>query len=129
MPIERISAKLFRTHRYSVEDAEKYMIDEGGHVAHWCPGCNTWHHFAVDRPFKNNGARWSWDGNLDAPTFNPSMNIRIGPMPTVPEGRPDAGQIKVCHYFLHGGNIQFLGDSTHALAGQTVPLPDLPEKL
>jgi len=32
---------------------------------------------------------------------------------------------EVCHYFLKGGMLQFLGDCTHTLAGQTVPLPEL----
>ena len=119
MSMTLVSPKLFRTHRHE-------PTNSGGHLAHWCPGCNDTHEFAVERPFRN-GARWSFDGNVDAPTFNPSMNIRIGPMPTVPEGRPDAGQMRVCHYFLHAGKIQYLGDCTHAMAGQTIDLPDLPD--
>lgn len=31
-----------------------------------------------------------------------------------------------CHSFLHNGQWQFLGDSAHHLAGQTVPMVDLP---
>ena len=30
----------------------------------------------------------------------------------------------VCHSFVVNGQIQFLPDCTHALAGQTVPIPD-----
>lgn len=86
-------------------------------IGHWCPACNQLHAFAVDEPFRNR-ARWTWDGNTTKPTFNPSMNIRIGPY--------SDNSMKVCHYFLHGGKLQFLGDCTHALAGQTVDLPDLP---
>jgi hypothetical protein len=33
----------------------------------------------------------------------------------------------VCHSFVTDGRIQFLGDCTHALANQTVELPDLPD--
>ncbi|WP_241754456.1 hypothetical protein [Cupriavidus basilensis] len=33
----------------------------------------------------------------------------------------------VCHSFVTDGRIQFLGDCTHALAGQTVPLAEFPE--
>jgi hypothetical protein len=33
---------------------------------------------------------------------------------------------KVCHVFIKAGMIQFLGDCTHALAGQTVPIPAWP---
>ncbi|MCZ4340562.1 hypothetical protein O4H52_03015 [Sphingomonadaceae bacterium G21617-S1] len=48
---------------------------------------------------------------------------------------PDAGQIDedghrappaVCHSFVRNGQIEFLSDCTHALAGQTVPLPPFP---
>ena len=31
---------------------------------------------------------------------------------------------KVCHSFVTNGRIQYLGDCTHKLAGQTVDLPD-----
>lgn len=78
------------------------------------------HDFAVEAPFRN-GAKWSFDGNGDAPTFNPSMNIGVGPFPN--------GQTKRCHYFLHSGMIQYLSDCTHAMAGQTVPVPDVPEEV
>lgn len=94
--------------------------------SHWCPACDERHNFYVDRP-TNKGARWTFDGNVEMPTFTPSMNIRRGPRPIVPKGRTDAGQVDVCHYFLRNGEIQFLGDCTHALAGKTVPLPKFPE--
>lgn len=100
----------------------------GGGYAHWCPACEEAHVYATDNP-QRNGAKWTFDGNLDRPTFTPSMLIRIGPRPTVPEGRPDAGQVDVCHYFLTAGSIQYLADCTHALKGQTIPLPDLPPHL
>lgn len=46
-------------------------------------------------------------------------------MPSVPLGRPDAGKTHVCHSFIRDGRIEFLSDCTHALAGQTVDLPDI----
>ena len=33
---------------------------------------------------------------------------------------------KVCHTFVTDGRIQYLGDCTHALAGQTVDMIDWP---
>ena len=33
----------------------------------------------------------------------------------------------VCHSFVTDGRIQFLADCTHALAGQTVDLPEWPK--
>jgi hypothetical protein len=86
--------------------------------AHWCPACEAMHDFAVEQPFRN-GALWSFNGDGDAPTFSPSMNIAVGPFPD--------GSIKRCHYILTAGRIAYCGDSTHALSGQTVDLPDIPD--
>lgn len=80
---------------------------------HWCPGCECLHGIAVETPFRN-GARWTWDGNLVAPTFSPSVNV--GP-----------GTKLQCHYFIRAGRIEYCGDSHHELAGTTVDLPDIPE--
>ena len=91
----------------------------GEGVEHYCPACESIHGFAVAKPFRN-GAKWSFDGNAEAPTFAPSMNIRTGPF--------DDGRIDVCHYFLRAGRIEYLGDCTHGLKGQTVDLPDLPPR-
>jgi hypothetical protein len=33
---------------------------------------------------------------------------------------------RVCHSFITDGQIQFLGDCTHPMAGQTVPIPKWP---
>lgn len=111
---------------------------EGGRVVFWCPGCDEAHGIRVhgERP----GPLWSWDGNVDYPTFSPSILVRgvdmtakgladydawcaAGHPPGVGafETRPS-----VCHSFVRAGKIEFLGDCTHALAGKTVPLPDFP---
>lgn len=79
-----------------------------GAILHWCPGCKSRHIIETLEP-NGNGAVWSWDGNAEAPTFSPSINI---------VGR--------CHYFIRAGMIEFCGDSRHHLAGQVVPLPDIP---
>lgn len=92
----------------------------GQGYAHGCPACEEMHAFAVETPFSN-GARWQFDGNIESPTFAPSMNIATG-WPDKPE------TFTRCHYFLRAGQIEFLGDSTHGLAGRTVPLPELPER-
>lgn len=46
-------------------------------IAHWCPACKGVHVFTIDNP-NSNGARWTWDGNIEAPTFTPSMKITWG---------------------------------------------------
>jgi Family of unknown function (DUF6527) len=92
-------------------------------IAHWCPGCDSMHAFSISGK-NSSGAQWSWDGNVDAPTCSPSMNIKCN-TPDMKEYQPRAGT-SICHYFLRAGQLQFTGDTTHRLKGQTVPLPDLP---
>ena len=98
--------------------------------AHYCAACDELHHFAVDKPFSN-GARWIFNGNAASPTFQPSMNIRIGPFPagSGPRDRTTGertGTLSVCHYFLRDGRIQYLGDCTHDMSGMTTELQDVP---
>lgn len=91
-----------------------------GKIGYWCQGCEEMHAVRVvpdrDRPL------WAWDGNVDAPTFSPSVLVTLhDPDGELPDER--------CHTFIKAGMVQFLGDCTHALAGQTLPLPDLPPGL
>jgi hypothetical protein len=79
---------------------------------------------------------WAFNGDGDRPTFSPSVLVRNGhylPGHTGScwckynaEHPEDANTFKcaACHSFVTDGQIQFLSDCTHELAGQTVPLPD-----
>ncbi len=105
---------------------------EGGLVLFLCPGCKTGHQVRVDPAF---GSAWGYNGNPDAPTFTPSILCRSHETEKDENGRwtgewvrgPDGKPIpSVCHSFVTDGQIQFLSDCTHALAGQTVPLPEMP---
>lgn len=81
-------------------------------VRFWCPGCQDVHEVrveAADRPC------WSWNADLNAPTFRPSVKVT---------GRDEAGE-KVCHSHVTDGKIAFLHDCTHGLRNQTVPLPEV----
>lgn len=53
---------------------------------------------------------WRWNGDAERPTFTPALRHGVR-----------------CHYTLKDGVLQFAPDCDHALAGQSVPLPDLPE--
>lgn len=107
-----------------------------------CPGCGTDEMSAAIHSVRTEGGfpdrpRWGFNGSLDKPTFTPSIfvkTVRITPenreaydaLP--PEylmgGVVDDPRFKYwCHSFVADGRIQFLGDCTHALAGQTVDLP------
>jgi hypothetical protein len=69
---------------------------------------------------EGDGPRWGYNGNPDAPTFTPSVLVQYNGRDAGVDGAPPA----VCHAFVTDGRIQFLGDCTHSLAGQTVELPD-----
>jgi Family of unknown function (DUF6527) len=97
-----------------------------GGLAHWCPACDCMHQFALDGK-NSSGAQWTWDGNVENPTFSPSMNIIINPKGHKhynPECSTD-----VCHYFLQNGVLQYLADCTHGLKNQRIILPPLPPHL
>lgn len=95
-----------------------------GSYEHYCPGCKGAHVIATDGKNRS-GAQWTFDGNVEKPTFSPSVNIRINTPDMGEHYQPDI-QSSVCHYFLRVGQIQFLGDCTHDLRGQTVAIPELP---
>lgn len=101
----------------------------------FCPACGHAHQFTT--------GIWDWDGNEEKPTFTPSMLVHEHwylPDDWEPEQSKDAdgnwlyepdgihllGAVYGgrCHSFVRDGKIQFLNDCQHALAGQTVDLPD-----
>lgn len=114
-----------------------------------CPGCKEYHSINT-KP--GNGPVWGFNDNVDSPTFTPSVltwwdepaddekseklydelgklnafsdeearKVLIEQIKAIPK------VAKRCHSFVANGNIQFLGDCTHELAGQTVRLSTLP---
>lgn len=105
-------------------------VDDGEMAIFFCPGCECAH-----GPYVKGAKAWTWNGDTARPTFSPSILVRATEL--TPEGRamidrgqpPPAGSDRypcvdtVCHSFVTDGRIQFLGDCTHALRGQTVALP------
>lgn len=114
-----------------------------GRLTWWCPGCDGPHQIATgDGP----GPRWGWNGSAERPTFTPSVLVTWTEPANLHDHdamqrdlaeakrRRDAGEVGVkvqqvdrcCHSFVVDGQMQMLGDCTHALAGQTVPIPPWP---
>ncbi|MFZ4286623.1 DUF6527 family protein [Variovorax sp. HJSM1_2] len=85
-----------------------------------CPGCDTKHAVSTSGP-----GCWTWNGSLDRPTLTPSVLVRTGRAVDSAWVREEGDPPDVCHSFVTDGRIQFLSDCTHALAGQTVDLPEL----
>lgn len=66
------------------------------------------------------GPVWGWNDSQERPTFSPSLLIRWT--------HGETHEPRCCHSFVRDGQIQFLGDCTHALANQTVDLPGVNEE-
>lgn len=81
----------------------------GGYM-HWCPGCQEFH------PLPD---RWTFDGNVDSPTFHPSFKQTLH----------NGIALVVCHYWIKNGVIDFCPDSWHALKSTKVPMPALPTEM
>jgi hypothetical protein len=105
----------------------------------WCPACGYSHTMGVGPHCT--GPRWGWNGDKVKPVFSPSllMQRNMWQPPVTPENLeqwraapwPQENKPYVCHSFIgcngaQPGEIIFLGDCTHALAGKVVPLPPHP---
>lgn len=93
----------------------------------FCPGCKETHTIHVNGKKNGSKATWSFDMNLEAPTFSPSINLRTGKYADPDWQEPDEPGIwsVICHSFIRNGIISFLNDCTHELKGQSVVLPDI----
>jgi hypothetical protein len=67
------------------------------------------------------GCVWTWNGSTKAPTLRPSVRTRR-------EHGDPAREGFVCHSWVNDGRAEFLSDSTHELAGQTVDMLDVEEE-
>ena len=75
--------------------------------SYYCPGCDDNHWF------KTTGTSpcWVWNGDMEKPSVSPSIRVK--------------SRDRVCHFFIRDGEIVYLADCTHMLAGQTVPMTEL----
>lgn len=88
----------------------------------WCVGCEREQaglqvsglHMLPVSDTQGKRPVWGWNGQLELVTLEPSILTR-------------SGDSFVCHSFLRDGHWQFLPDSTHSLAGKTVPMVPLPD--
>ena len=105
-------------------------------LSFYCPGCKCNHGVWLKKEGYS-GPSWSFNGDMDKPTFSPSILVRWVDIPEEPEldgdgnyvlgpdGRLKGAKDMVCHSFVRDGMIQFLSDCTHDLRGQTVELPEI----
>jgi len=80
----------------------RVRVTAGGSLLFHCPGCGNTHAVRLRPP-----GQWTWNGNAELPSVQPSVNV---------VGR--------CHATIRNGRISFTpNDTTHALRGKTVDLP------
>lgn len=93
---------------------EEFECENGGQgFMYFCCPCGFYHSVTISPAKSSNGASWTWNGSLDKPTFSPSIVVKVEF-----ENRPSL----VCHHYVKNGQIQYLSDCTHTLAGQTIDM-------
>ena len=94
-------------------------VDDGGVIVGYvfhCPGCEHGHIFYV-----SGSVVWDFDGNLECPTFSPSLLNTC-------DTHPDPKQRR-CHLQLTRGHVHFYKDCSHDWAGKSFELPDIVERM
>jgi len=94
----------------------------------YCPACRCTHGFTE---------RWTFNGDFEKPTFNPSMLVKSGHYMQEHKGdcwcdynrkHPDKQtphKCIICHSYVTNGKIKYLSDCTHEFAGKTIDLEDM----
>ena len=73
-----------------------------------CPSCRMLHRIPTKNSKRPN---WTFNGDFEKPSFSPSLVVKWGDT--------------ICHSFIRDGQWQFLADSTHKMAGYTVPMIEI----
>lgn len=94
-------------------------VKNGSGFTFWCLGCDEYHQINTNPSYL-----WEFNGDLVKPTFSPSYLTWLDPNPNA---NPKYGGGKYfngfrCHSHIKDGKIEYLGDCTHKLAGQTVDM-------
>lgn len=107
-----IRGMLRETHFHSGGDPDARVVAS---LDALCPACGLEHSFAVDLVGHGHHENyvWQFSGDYDKPTFRPSMGANL---------HQQEKHHPVCHSFLLDGVWEFLGDCSHAMAGQHVPM-------
>ncbi len=85
----------------------------GKELVFTCPACQYGHSFRIERGSLNADAPvWQWNGDLEKPTFTPSLMV-------------NRGTERQCHLFVRDGLIEYLHDCVHPLSGCAVIMQEI----
>lgn len=112
-------------HSFDKTERVKVVGERADGLKFWCPGCVSAHVVSIPPA----PSHWDWNGDVERPTITPSVLV-LSHMTFVDpslEGEALTAESNLthtprCHSFVTDGRIQFLDDSSHALAGQEVEL-------
>jgi len=104
-----------------MDKPSKILIEGEGELFLFCPGCNCTHAINI-----KNSQRpcWGFNGDYERPTFEPSLLVTYPANPNAGEEYKEWRTERRCHSFIRNGQIQYLTDCTHHLAGQTIDIPE-----
>ena len=89
-----------------INEGQKFYHDQNEYM---CLGCRHTHAFAL----KSEGGHHEFNMDLENPTVTPSLLQNF------------SGDSKLCHSYITNGNINYLSDCQHDLAGKEVELPQI----
>lgn len=81
-----------------------------------CRGCKCHHEVTTERK-NDRGAQWQFNGNMNQPTFHPSIEVWHKGF--------DGTKQTDCHAIVSNGFIQYLPDCAHELKDQIIELPEI----
>ena len=83
-------------------------------LAFYCRGCKMMHPVPIAPDPENPKApKWQFNGDVNRPSFHPSVIAR----------HTRSGKVVHCHSWIKNDTIEYMGDCTHELKGQTNALP------
>lgn len=93
--------------------------------------CHAGHeHVIPTANMSKGGHQWEFNGDLNKPTFKPSIKETAGTY--VPGYKPHHDNLDfikrhsyICHFVITNGMIEYCSDCTHEYARQKLELPDL----
>lgn len=83
-------------------------FERGKIYTFWCMGCGCYHHFEVGW-----GENHQFNDKMEKPSFQPDLHVAL----------------TGCHLILKDGMIEYQSDAPHKLAGQRIPLEQLPDEI
>ena len=108
----------------------KVKLRENGYISFRCPAGHD--HWVDIKSAEYPEHRWTFNGDLEKPTLNPSVMERAGWFVDIEVHKKADSEYSrfspnsyKCHFILTDGILHFQNDCSHGLADHKVPLVDI----